>query len=161
MKSITLGDDLAGYLQKALEIEKGFETMAEWEGYVSVKEKEFREVLFQLVSDSARHSRTVESLLGMVRVTADNRGLPLQPREFSFKTKSEAEIMAEISRMEHIMFDLYSDIRESLRSSGPSNLLVDPDDASAFMTSLDELVNDESRHISIISKYVRKLDRLR
>ncbi|HIH01396.1 TPA: hypothetical protein HA259_04860 [Thermoplasmata archaeon] len=161
MTSITLGDDLAGYLQKALEIERGFETLSEWEGYVGVKEKELREVLFQLVTDSAQHGRTVETLLDMVRTTADFRGLPLQPRGFNFRAKGEAEIMNEISRTENIMFDLYSDIRDALRNSDMSSLLISPDDASSFMTSLDGLINDEARHISIISKYVRKLDRLR
>lgn len=161
MGLIALGDELSGYLHKALEIERGFETVAEWEGYVSVKEKEFRNVLFQLVSDSGGHVRKVESLLAMVRTTEDYHGLPLQPRVMNFKAKSEVEVMTEISRIENIMFDMYSDIREALQGSDMSRLLVDVKNAAPFLATLDGLIDDEERHISIISKYVRKLDRLR
>jgi hypothetical protein len=161
LAAIALGDELVGFLRKALEIERGFETVAEWEGYVSVKQKEFRNVLFQLVSDSGEHVRTVESLLKMVRTAYDYVGLPLQPRVFNFRGKSEVEVMTEVSRIENIMFDMYSDIREALQDSDMAKLLIDEDDATEFMTALENLIEDEARHMSIISKYVRKLDRLR
>ena len=161
LTAIMRGDELAGFLHKALEIEKTFETVAEWEGYVSVKKKEFRNVLFQLVSDSSEHVRVVESLLKMVHAGNDNGGLPLQSRAFNFGGKNESEVMSEISRIENIMFDLYSDIREALQDSDIPKLLIDKENTAPFMTALDSLIADEARHMSIVSKYVRKLDRLR
>ncbi|MDH3364990.1 MAG: hypothetical protein OEM29_03155 [Thermoplasmata archaeon] len=161
LTAIILGDELAGFLHKALEIERAFETVAEWEGYVSVEKKEFKNVLFQLVSDSNGHGRTVESLLKMVHTGNDYGELPLQPRVFNFGGKNELEVMSEISRIENIMFDLYSNIREALQDSDFHKLLIDKDNAAPFMTALDGLIDDETRHLSLISKYVRKLDRLR
>jgi rubrerythrin len=161
LTAIMRGDELAGFLHKALEIEKTYETVAEWEGYVSVKKKEFRNVLFQLVSDSSGHVRIVESLLKMVHAGNDYGGLPIQSRVFNFGGKNESEVMGEISRIENIMFDIYSDIREALQDSDIPGLLIDNENTVPFMTALDNLIADEARHMSIISKYVRKLDRLR
>ncbi len=144
-----------------MEVERGFESVTQWEGYVSVKEEEFRSVLFQLVSDSDRHARTVESLLEMVRTEEDYRGVPLQPRAPSFKGKDDVEVMTEIAGVETVMFELYTDIQEALSGSDLPRLLVNEDDAAAFVAALEGLIEDEARHKSIISKYVRKLDRLR
>jgi len=161
LTAIMLGDDLAGFLHKALEIERAFETVAGWEGYVSVKKKEFRNVLFQLVSDSNGHVRTVESLLKMVHTSNDYGALPLQSRVFDFAGKNDLEVMNEISRIENIMFDMYSDIREALQDSDIPKLLIDKENTAHFITALDSLIADEARHMSIVSKYVRNLDRLR
>jgi hypothetical protein len=159
--AIKSGDELAGFMRKALEIERGFESVAQWEGYVSVKDKEFRDVLFQLVSDSDGHARTVESLLEMVRTEDDYRGFPLHPRVLNFRGKDDVEVMTEISRIENVMFDMYSDIRDALKDSDISGFMVDTGDSVPFTTALNGLIEDEARHMSIISKYVRKLDRLR
>ena len=126
-----------------------------------MKRKELRNVLFELVSDSNGHARSVESLLKMVRTDHDRSELPLQPRTYNFSGKNELEVMAEIAKIEKLMFDMYSDVREALGSSTLEKLLVGEGDGPSFMTILDSLIEDEARHMASMSKYASRLDRLR
>ncbi|UCE81470.1 MAG: hypothetical protein JSV94_03415 [Methanobacteriota archaeon] len=155
------GDELADLMHKALEIERGFELIAQWEGYVGVRKKEFREILFLLVSETNGHVRTLESMIEKIRTEQDYRGPPIQQRVFNFKGKNELEILTEISKIENIMLDIYSDIRDALKESDMTKILIDKNEARPFLTALENLIDDETRHLTTTSKYVRKLDRLR
>ena len=161
MVKILEGDELHNLLRKALEVETGFESVAQWEGYVATKSDEFREVLFRLISDSEGHRRSVESLMAQVRVGGDTYGVPIRPREAVFRGKSDLEVMTEISKMEILMYNLYSDIRKALVESDISALLKDGSDRSSFISELESLIKDEDRHMKMVSQYVRNVDRLR
>lgn len=155
------GDELAGLLRKAHEIESGFESVVQWEGYVNVADSEMRAVLFELISDSNEHRRIVESLLAMARTSKDAGGPPLQPRTFNFKGKSDIEVMNEIAKVEKVMFDMYSDIRSAVDASDLKSLVSDAEDAERFVSHLNTLVEGEAKHMAIVARYVRKVDRLR
>ena len=155
------GSELAGLMRKALEIETGFESVAQWEGYVSVADAEMRALLFEIISDSDGHRRVVESLLSMVNVEDDAGARPLQPRSFSFKGKSDIEVMNEIARVEKLMFDMYSDIRSAIETSDVESLLSRGEDVERFKTLLDGLIQGEAGHMNLVARYVRKVDRLR
>lgn len=144
-----------------MEVETGFESVAQWEGYVTAKQDEFREVLFRLISDSEAHRRKVESLLKQVRVTHRSSDLPLRPREIVFRGRSDLEIMAQISKMETLMHNLYSDIKKILVESDLGLMLNEGADAEAFLSTLDLLIKDEEKHIAMVSVYVHSVDRLR
>lgn len=158
---IKSGSELANLLRKALEIESGFESVAQWEGYVSVADPEMRALLFELISDSDGHRGVVESLLSMVRIEGDSDARPLQPRSFSFKGKSDIEVMNEIARVEKLMFDMYSDVRSAVETSDIESILSRGEDVERFKSLLDELIQGEAGHMTLVARYVRKVDRLR
>jgi len=154
-------DELRNLLRKALEVETGFESVAQWEGYVTAKQDEFRQVLFRLTSDSEAHRRMVESLLKQVRATRRSSALPLKPREITFRGKSDLEIMTQISKMEILMYNLYSDIKKVLAESDLGLMLNEGADAESFLSTLDSLIKDEEKHMALVSVYVHSVDRLR
>jgi rubrerythrin len=159
--AIRNGDELAGLLRKAHEIESSFESVVQWEGYVNVADSEMRAVLFELISDSNEHRRIVESLLAMVRTGGDAGSLPLQPKTFNFKGRNDAEVMNEIAKVEKLMFDMYSDILSAVDVSDLKSLLSDVEDAESFVSHLNTLIEGEAKHMAIVARYVRKVDRLR
>ena len=159
---IKSSDELLALLRKAYEIETGFESVAQWEGYVSVADEDMRAVLFELISDSHAHSELIESLMTMVRRGDGNAaGQPFQPRTFSFKGKGDLEVMNEIARIEKVMLNMYSDLRAALDDADLSRLLSEEADGERFISGLNALIDEETKHVNIVARYVRKVDRLR
>lgn len=144
-----------------MELEIGFESVAQWEGYVATKQDEFREVLFSLISDSEGHRRIVGSLLDMVRATAKSSYTPVKPREITFRGSNDLEMMTQISKMEMLMYNLYSDIKKAFVASETELLLNDKGDAESFLSAIDLLIQDEAKHMEMVSQYVRNVERLR
>lgn len=142
-------------------MEIGFESVAQWEGYVTTKQDEFREVLFSLISDSEGHRRVVESLLDLVRVTGGSSYTAIKSREVIFRGNNDLEMMTQISKMETLMYNLYSDIKKAFVASEKESLLNDNADAESFLSSIDSLIQDEVKHIEMVSQYVRNVERLR
>ena len=142
-------------------MEIGFESVAQWEGYVTTKQNEFREVLFSLISDSEGHKRIVESLLDLVRATGKSTYTPVKPREILFRGNNDLEMMTQISKMEILMYNLYSDIRKAFAASETELLLNDKNDAESFLSAIDTLIQDEAKHMEMVSQYVRNVERLR
>jgi rubrerythrin len=154
-------EELVGLLHKAHELEAGFESVAEWEGYVSVRDEDMRAVLFELISDSSKHRSAVESMIGMIQIGLDAEARPLQPRVFNLRGKGDLEVMTEISRTEKLMFNVYSDIRSALGKSDSKALFKDEIDAQHVAATLDTLIDDETRHMKTVARYVHSVERLR
>ncbi|UCE45489.1 MAG: hypothetical protein JSU93_00930 [Methanobacteriota archaeon] len=144
-----------------MEVEIGFESVAQWEGYVVTKRDEFREVLFSLISDSEGHKRMIESLLDRVRATEKSSYAPIKPREITFRGNNDLEMMTQISKMEILMYNLYSDIKKAFAASETELLLNDKGDAELFLSTIDSLIQDEAKHMEMVSQYVRNVERLR
>lgn len=96
MTRIRSADELANVLRKALQIEEGFETIAQWEAYVSTKNPDFQKMIFQMLSESENHKHLVEGMLARVKVTDPRNSMPLAPRTFNFSGKEDQEIMNEL-----------------------------------------------------------------
>ncbi len=161
MTKVKDGDEVANLLRRALEIEKTFESAGQWEGYLSLRGEQFREVLFQLITESDTHGRLVESMLQMVKVTPDHAQIPLQTRRFDFKQKNDLEIMMDIGKTEKMMLDLYTSVRDSLNGADPADYLKDPGDAAKFLETLERLIREETNHARIISRYAGHVERIR
>ena len=142
-------------------MEIGFESITQWEGYVTAKQDEFREVLFSLISDSEGHRKTVESLLDLVRATDESSYTPIKPREIIFRGNNDLEMMTQISKMEILMYNLYSDIKKAFIASETELLLNDESDEESFLSAMDALIRDEAKHMEMVSQYVRNVERLR
>jgi rubrerythrin len=144
-------------LRRAGEIELGFEQEAQWEAYYE-KEK-LREVLMELIVDSARHADMVQALIGKVKANPVKTYPPLHGRLFSFRNKNELEMMMELGRTEQLMKDLYTDISNAVKAS-PPGLLNKEEDMAAFLADLEYLIDAETHHADLVTKYVGKVERI-
>lgn len=160
MAEIRTGEELANFLRKALEIEAAFESVSQWEGYINVKKDEFRDVIFELISESEKHRTLVESMISKVKISPGSAALSLQPHTFNFKNKTEFEIMMDLSRYEKLAYDTYLNIREALKHSSLDNI-ISAEDIPFFFSTLELLIREESEHSAHIASYVGNVERIR
>ena len=151
--------ELASLLKKALEIERGFENMAQWEGYVQAKSDVFRNTLFTMISESEHHASMVTEMLDRLSTTVTDTP-NLRQQLFDYSLKEESEVMRELARNEKLALDTYTNIRESLKSSDTSAWLP-PADREFMLEQLHELMLAESEHVRLATKNIGKVERIR
>ncbi len=157
---IRTGDELAELLKRGLQIEDGYESVGQWEAYVKTKDHEFRQLIFEMLAESAKHKGMVMDLLRMVNVSTERQIVPLAPARFDFTGKEHLEVMDELYQTEILMLDTYSLIRGSLHGADMETLLI-PGQIETFMKMLSELISDEGRHASMVSTHRGKVERIR
>jgi hypothetical protein len=160
MTAFRTGDELAETLHKALQIEEGFESVAQWEAYVNTQNDEFRKMVFQLLSDSARHKGLVEMMLSKVKVSSPRQSIPLKPRAFDFSGQEDQEVMDQLFKTENLMLNTYVLIKDGL-TGGDLSHLIDPADKELFFGALNDLIRDEGIHASLVSSKRGKMVRIR
>lgn len=130
-----------------------YETIADWEGYVSVTTPKFRDTLFALISESGRHEILVKEMIGMIDLPVDEVQTPLAQLRFDFNGRSELDIMIELLRYEKLSFNLYSDIRLAAGNSN-SERFVSNDNLPRLLAILDQLIMEESDHEHLVSGFL-------
>jgi hypothetical protein len=140
-------------LVKALQIEMSYETIADWEGYVSLSTPKFRETLFGLISESGRHEAMVKELIAMVDMPPDADLTPLGHPRFDFNGRGELDVMMELLRYEKLAFDLYSSIRAAAGNSNCERF-VNKDNLPRMLAILDQLIVEESDHEHLVSGFL-------
>jgi hypothetical protein len=151
---------LAELLKRALQIEDGFESVSQWQAYLVSRDHDFRRMIFQMLSESAKHKDMVSDLLKMVKVTDARELTPLTPTRFDFSGKEHLEVMDELYQTEVLMLDTYSLIRESLIGADMDRLLL-PGKKEQFLRMLTELIADEGHHASMVTTHRGKVERIR
>ncbi|MGD0056446.1 MAG: hypothetical protein ABSB83_01145 [Methanomassiliicoccales archaeon] len=160
MVEVRTGEELASFLKKALEIEAGFESVSQWEGYINVKKDEFRDVIFELIYESEKHRTLVEKMISKISISLGPEALPLQPHAFNFKNKTEFEIMMDLSKYEKLAYDTYVNIREALKHSDVDRF-IKTEDLPFFFSTIDLLIREEAEHSDHIASYVGNVERIR
>ncbi len=138
---------------KALQIEMSYETIADWEGFVSVSSPEFRDTLFGLISESEKHESLVKEMIGMIMVPQGAEQLPLGQPRFDFSHRGELDVMMELLRYEKLAFDFYSSIRAAASNIGGKEF-VNNGNMPRFLAILDQLVHEESDHEHLVSGFL-------
>ena len=154
------GDELVMSLKKALQIEEGFESIAQWEAYVTTQDDDFRRMMFQLLSDSERHKGLVEQLISRVYVSDPRPATSVSPRVINFSGKEDQEVMDELFKTENLMLNTYLLIQEAL-TEGDIDRLIDPADKGFFLDTLKDLIKEEGIHASLVSSKRGKMIRIR
>ncbi|NYT11414.1 MAG: hypothetical protein GKC03_02545 [Methanomassiliicoccales archaeon] len=160
MVAINSGDELADILNKALQIEMGFESTSIWEGYIEMKTTEMRDLLFTLSSESHEHTKLIEDILEMIKIESGRKSLPLQDRNFHFSNMKDQEILNELLKYDRLALDIYNGIKEAIEESGSSTLLKEGHQ-DEFFSILDHLISDEKKHVALIERYVGNIERIR
>jgi len=157
---IRTATELHRLLTKALQIEMSYETIADWEGYISVNTPKFRDTLFGLISESGQHETLVKEMLGMIILPNDAVQIPLGQPRFDFTGRGELDVMMELLRYEKLSFDLYSSIR--LAAGNPNcEKFVIKDEMSRFLAILDQLIIEESDHEHMVSGFLGNVKMIR
>jgi hypothetical protein len=145
--------ELHRLLTKALQIEMSYETVADWEGYVSVNNPKFRDTLFGLISESEKHEALVKEMIGMVVVPQDEMPMSLAQPRLDFSNRGELDVMMELMRYEKLAYDLYSSIRAASGNTHGRGFVND-EDLPRFLGILDQLIVEESDHEHLLSSFL-------
>jgi hypothetical protein len=130
-----------------------YETIADWEGYVTVSTPKFRDTLFALISESGRHEALVKEMIGMIEIPSDANDVPLGQPRFDFNGRGELDVMIELLRYEKLAFDLYSSIRLAVGNSN-SERFVSKENLPHLLAILDQLIIEESDHEHLVSSFM-------
>jgi hypothetical protein len=157
---IKSGDELANLLRKALQIEEGLESVAQWEAYISAKDYKFRKMIFEMLSESDENKAKIEELLSKVKVTGPREMRDLKPHVFNFAGKEDQEVMDELYQTELLMLNTYTLIREALVGAD-MNEFIETKDHESFMETLNSLIKKGEDHAAMASSHRGSVQRIR
>ena len=146
LMTISTKDELQFLLHRALEIEKDFESLSVWKGFVSISSK-YRPTVITLARDSHKHRLDLEKLLKNLNLEAPTDEIPEET--FDFDGMMDMEILQKIVENDQIVADLYSELAEKTDSKLVARLLGD-ENVSVFYDLLNRLVSDENRHVKMV-----------
>lgn len=154
--SISTKEELQFLLHRGLEIEKKFESISAWEGFVSVTSNN-RKTVLTLARDSHKHRLDLEKLLEMLNLEALTSEIP--DVIFNFQGMLDAEILQKIVEQDKILADLYTEIVEK---TDPKLIedLTGNDNVDFFYQMLDLIVGDEKRHLQMVNALVGTITRI-
>lgn len=151
--------EVVNFLSKALEIEMGFESLAQWEAYVQAKNDSFRNMIFTMISESEHHASMVEEMIRRLGANPEDQ-YGLRKQIFDFSTREEQEMIYELAKTEKLALDTYTNIRSGLIAADITSWLPE-EDREYIIERLDELIIDETRHVELASKQCGKVERIR
>ena len=144
------GLDLLVVLKKAREIERDFESLGEWEGYIESKDQSIREGLMKLILDSQNHFEMVSSMISAVKAPESSKSDDSASVSLSFPEESMAEALGKILENDKLAFKLYSEIDAALANSKVEDLLSE-EAIPQFKKDLSLLIDAERSHVRIVT----------
>ena len=144
--TISTKDELQFLLHRALEIEKDFESISVWNGFVSIGSK-YRPTVLTLARESHKHRLELEKLLKALNLDSPTDEIP--EHTFDYEGLMDVEILQKIVENDQIAADLYSELAKKTDSKLVAGLLGD-ESVSVFYDLLHRLVEDENRHVKMV-----------
>jgi rubrerythrin len=160
MTIIKSGDEMANILRKALEIEMGFESVCQWEGYLKVGKNELKDTLYQMISESEQHKLMVENMLGKIKTSSNIQAFPIRPMTCNFNGKMDIEVMSEVLKIETMMKETYARIKETVVCSDCTSF-INPDDVPFFVNTLSILIQQEGEHEMLARRHAGAIQRIK
>jgi hypothetical protein len=154
--SISTKEELQFLLHRALEIEKKFESISAWKGFVSV-DPNYRKTVLVLARDSYKHRLDIEQLLKKLHFELPTSELP--DETFDFEGMLDSEILYRIVEQDEIVADLYAELVEKTDTKLVSSL-SGAEDVSFFYDKLKLIVEDELRHVRMVKSISGNITRV-
>jgi hypothetical protein len=154
--SISTKEDLQFLLHRAWEIEKKFESLSAWKGFVSMGQT-FRSTVLTLARESYNHRLNLEKLLKSLNLEAPTNEIP--DGVFNFTDMLDLEAIQKIVENDELVRDLYAKIVESADPKVVSALSGEKN-ADFFYQTLKRMIEDETRHISMVRKSSGHINRI-
>jgi hypothetical protein len=154
--AISTKEDLQFLLHRGWEIEKKFESLSAWSGFVAVGSN-YRMTVLTLARDSHLHRLNLEKLLKTLALEAPTNEIP--EGTFDFEGMLDSEILQKTVKQDEIARDLYTKIVENTDPKIVS-ALSGREDADFFFQTLKQMVEDETRHIGMVRKIAGHITRI-
>jgi hypothetical protein len=154
--AISTKEELQFLLHSAWEIEKKFESLSAWKGFVAV-DSNYRMLTLTLARDSHMHRLNLEKLLKTLGLEAPTNEIP--EGTFDFTGMLDSEILQQTIRQDEIVRDLYTKIVECTDPKIVS-ALSGKKDVDFFYQTLKQMFNDEMRHIDMVQKVAGHIKRV-
>ena len=154
--SISTKEELQFLLHRGLEIEKKFESISAWEGFVTV-DSDNRKTVLTLARDSHMHRLDLAKLLETLNLEAATNEIP--DATFDFGGMLDAEILQKIIAQDEIAADLYTELAEKTDPklvaalSGLKNV-------EFFYKTLEHIVEDEKKHMHMVKALTGNITRI-
>jgi len=154
--SISTKEELQFLLHRAWEIEKKFESLSAWKGFVSMGST-YRSTVLTLARESYVHRLNLEKLLKTLDLEAPTNEIP--EGTFDFTGMLDLEMLQKTIEQDEIARDLYTKIVENTDPKIVS-ALSGGKDVEFFYQTLKQMVEDETRHISMVRKISGHIKRI-
>jgi hypothetical protein len=154
--SISTKEELQFLLHRGWEIEKKFESLSAWKGFVSMGST-YRSTVLTLARESYMHRLNLEKLLKTLDLEAPTNEIP--EGTFDFTGMLDSEILQKTIEQDEIARDLYTKIVENTDPKIVS-ALSGGKDVEFFYQTLKQMVEDETRHINMVRKIKGHIKRI-
>jgi hypothetical protein len=154
--SISTKEELQFLLHRAWEIEKKFESLSAWKGFVSIGQT-YRSTVLTLARESYNHRLNLEKLLKTLNLEVSTNEIP--EGVFDFTGMLDLEVIQKIVENDEIVRDLYTKIVESTDPKLVSDLSGEKN-VDFFYQTLKRMIEDETRHISMVRKASGRIERI-
>jgi rubrerythrin len=159
---ITMRNEFLSLLGKAYWLETQFENIMQWQAYMSVKNDSYRNVLFQLSHDSEKHKGILVQLIThfedvTTEILDEHSGM--FKKEFDLKGKWDEEIITELLKNEYLALDVYTKLH-SYTDKDFMKKMWKGTDSDLFFKQLEFLINEEKKHINLLTPLAGKLERI-
>lgn len=159
---ITTLNEFLSLLGKAYWLETQFENIMQWQAYMTVKNNSYRNVLFQLSHDSEKHKGIIIQLITHFKDVSsktleDHSGM--LEKEFDLKGKWDEEIITELLKNEYLALDVYTKLHTYLDKEFLKKMWKGSD-SELFFKHLEFLINEEKKHINLLTPLAGKLERI-
>jgi len=154
--SISTKEELQFLLHRAWEIEKKFESLSAWKGFVSVGQT-FRSTVLTLARESYTHRLNLENLLKTLNLEMPTN--EMSDGVFDFTGMLGMETIQKIVENDEIVKDLYTKLVENTDPKIVSDLCGEKN-ADCLYQTLQRLIEDETRHISMVKKIAGRIERI-
>jgi hypothetical protein len=136
--------------------EKKFESLSAWKGFVSIG-KTYRQTVLTLARDSYLHRLNLEKLLKTLSLEVPTNLIP--DGNFDFTGMLDLEALQKIVENDETVKDLYTKILENTDPAIVS-ALSGKKDVDFFHKTLEQIIEDETRHINMVKKIAGHIERV-
>jgi len=154
--SISTKEELQFLLHRGWEIEKKFESLSAWKGFVAVGSA-YRKTTLTLARDSHKHRLDLEKLLETLDLEAPTNEIP--EGTFDFVGMFDSEILQKIIGNDEIAADLYAELAEKTDPKLVATL-SGAENVEFFYQTLKQLIDDEKRHVNMVRALTGKIKRI-
>jgi rubrerythrin len=143
-------------LRAAEDLEEDFESIGEWEGFLSIKSDEIGRLLSRLITESEAHHRMVGLMLKMVNADSQIEARPHAPAPITLEDKTDLELLKDIQGFEKMVRDVYLGVKRLLTEID-LNAVMDRDSARTFVSHLDSLISSEKKHFDLVGESLERV----
>ena len=154
--AISTKEELQFLLHRGWEIEKNFESMSVWKGFVSV-DSTYRKTVLTLARESLKHSFDLEKLIKTLNLESPTKEIPEET--FDFEGMLDVEILQKIVRHDETAADLYTELAEKTDPKLVASL-SGAKNVEFFYETLKQLAEDEKRHVNMVRSITGTITRI-